>query len=109
MKQTAHTCDIERDVYIYTHTLEIIIDLPLGFPINNIISHIHIYIHIHTHTHTYIHGYIYIYIRMYMYIYIYIYMYAYAHTYISLSISIAYAHPVAIVKQMCTLVFTASV
>jgi len=30
---------------LYTYTLEIIIDLPLGFPINNIISlHKHVYI-----------------------------------------------------------------
>ena len=42
---------------------------------------------------------------------IHIYIYAYAHTYmyIYIYISIAYAHPVASVKQMCTLMFTTSV
>jgi len=70
---------------------------------------VHIYIYIHTHTHTHIHAYIYIYIRTYMYTYIHTYIYAYAHIYIHISISIAYAHPVASVKQMCTLIFTTSV
>ena len=97
-------------------------------------AYMYIYIHIYTHTHTYIHRYIYIYICIHIYIYKYIYMNIsipkllwdmdylpgpgfrlilrkaeYAHIYIYISISIANAHPVASVKQMCTLMFTTSV
>ena len=55
------------DTYTYTYAhLDIIIDLPIGFPINNIIS-----LYAHTCTYTYI----YIHMPMYIYIYIYIYIY----------------------------------
>ena len=51
----------------------------------------------------YIHTYIYIYIHAYIYIYIHIHIYIYMYIYS------AYAHPVASVKQMRTLMFTTSV
>ena len=53
-------------VYIHKYTLEIIIDLPIGFPINNIIS-------------LNIHAYIYTYKSICMYTYIYICIYIYIH------------------------------
>ena len=86
-----------------------------------IYTYIYIYIYIYTHTHTHTHIYTSIHIRIYMYIhtyiyiyihaYIYIYTYKYIHTcmHIYMYIYSAYAHPVASVKQMCTLMFTTSV
>jgi len=38
---------------IYMYTLEIIIDLPLGFPIKNVIS-VYVYIHIYIYIYMYI-------------------------------------------------------
>ena len=80
-------------------------------------TYIHIYIYKCTPTHVYMHSHIYIYMDTYTYTYTYIctythtyvYICAYAHIYIYISISIAYAHPVASVKKMCTLMFTISV
>jgi len=87
----------ERHIYLYTH--------------------IHIYIYTPTHTHTLTHIYTFIHIRVYTYIHTYIYIYIYkcihihiyTHMYIYMYIYSAYAHPVASVKQMCTLMFTTSV
>jgi len=44
--------------YMYIHTLEIINDLPIGFPINNIIS---LSIYTHVYVYAYMNTYIYIY------------------------------------------------
>jgi len=98
-----HADSLQKCIWTYTYTY-IHVHLHMYTCI-----HIYIHVHIHTHTHTYIHGYIYIYIRIHMYICIYLYTYAYAHIYTYISISVAYAHPVASVKQMCTLMFTTSV
>ena len=57
------------NTFTYINIYMIIIDLPFGFPINNIIS-----LYIYTYTYMYIYTYIYICIYVYTYIYIYTHM-----------------------------------
>jgi len=92
MKQTAHTRDIEIHIYIYTHTY------------THIYTHIHIHIHIHIYTHPCIYAYKCKGIHTYKYIYMHTYMSTHTYMHIYLYIYSAYAHPVASVKQMCTLI-----
>ena len=85
-------------IYTYTYTY-----ITVHIHTQSCIHITHIYICVHIYTHIYMDTYTYTYAYTYTYIYMYMYMYMYMHIYIYLSISIAFAHPVASVKQMCTL------
>ena len=97
MKQTAHTRDIEIHIYIYTHTY----------------TYMYVHIHMHIHIHINIHPCIYAYtckgIHTYKYIYMHTYTSTHTYTHIYMYIYSAYAHPVASMKQMWTLMLTTSV
>jgi len=73
-------------IYLYVYILEIKIDLPIGFPLNNIISlYIYEYIYMYTYIYVCIYTCIHKYVNIYIHIYIHVCVYTNVYIYICIN------------------------